>query len=164
MRWPSTHSHFILQPAFNLTKKKCVNRERPCQDNWFQKFPLPHYGARLVRLFGTGGATERCSRQKLAKYLRWKRLIFSKVSGWITAAFLKLNFFIGIYFAITACFFSFYFQNLKSAFFKWFLPVVASAGMYVFMYLLVCLFVCLFVYLFICLMRYLQSIERIVIG
>ena len=36
----------------------------------------------------------------------------------MSVALLQLNFFTGIYFAIAACYLSFYFQNLRTAFFK----------------------------------------------
>ena len=115
--------------SFQFPKNKCGDWERPCQANWFQKFPRLHYDTRLARLLGTEGATEKCSKQNLAKYLWWKSLFFSKVSGWMSAVLLKLNFFTGIYFTIAASCLSFYFENLRTAFFKGLLSVVASACM-----------------------------------
>ena len=47
----------------------------------------------------------------------------------MSAALLKLNFFTGIHFAITACYLSFFFQNLRTSFFKGLFPAVASAFM-----------------------------------
>ena len=115
--------------SFQFPKNKCGDWERPCQANWFQKFPRLHYDTRLARLLGTEGATEKCSKQNLAKYLWWKSLFFSKVSGWMSAVLLKLNFFTGIYFTIAASCLLFYFENLRTAFFKGLLSVVASACM-----------------------------------
>ena len=72
-----THSHFILHLAFNFQGRSMVgNRERLCQANWFQKFPLLHYDTRLVRFFGMEGATEKRSRQKPCEIPLMKEFIF----------------------------------------------------------------------------------------
>ena len=67
--------------SFQFPKKKCGNRERPCQANWFQKSLWLHYDTRLVRLFCTEGAIEKCSRQKLCEIPVMKEFVFSKFSG-----------------------------------------------------------------------------------
>ena len=67
---------FYPVSTFQFPKKKCGNRERPCQANWFQKFPWLHYDTRLFRLFGTEGATEKCSKQKPCEKPVMKEFVF----------------------------------------------------------------------------------------
>ena len=72
---PNSRS-FHPASSFQFPKKKCCNRERPCEANWFQKFPWPHYDTRLVMLFGTKGATKKCSKQKPCKLPVMKEFVF----------------------------------------------------------------------------------------
>ena len=54
---------FHAASSFQFPKKKSGNKERPCQAEWIPNFPWLYYHTRVIRLFGTEAATEKCSRQ-----------------------------------------------------------------------------------------------------
>ena len=68
--------------SFQFPKKKCGNREPPCQTNWFQKFAWLQYDTKCwLGCLLRKEPLENVPDKNIAKYLWWKILLFSKVSG-----------------------------------------------------------------------------------
>ena len=106
VKWLSTHS----QKTSVVTKKCCFSL------TGFNGFPDSIMILGSLNFLVREEPLERVPDKNLAKYLWWKNLFFSKVSRWMSAALLKFNFSTGVYFAITACYLLFSFQNLRAFF------------------------------------------------
>ena len=112
------HTWRVSHLAFNFQRRSAITEKGRVKLTSFKSFPdcimtLGWLGC-LVRK----KPLKKVPGKNLAKYLWWKSLFFRKFSGWMSAALLKLNFFSDIYFAMTACYLSFYFQNIRTVFLR----------------------------------------------
>ena len=122
---------FHSASSFQFPKDKCCNQEMLCQANWFWRFPWLHCDTRLVKFFGTGGATGKSSRKKLLQNTCDERTCFLvKFQVEFVLLYLTLTSSQVCLFCHNCVLSLIFFSTFKNSFFKSFLSIVASFCMW----------------------------------